>query len=315
MSTVLSAKQVAHALGGEAVGNQIKAPGPNHSPRDRSLSIRLEPSAPSGFVVFSHAGDDPIICKDYVRRRLGLPSWQPGDEQDRSIDRHHVSAFDRVAVEQESAPRPRTEDELIRINSARQIWGESGDPRGTLADQYLRLRCLVLTDDLAGTVLRFHPRCPWRDENTGSRGNVPALIAAFRSIDDDEITAIHRIALSPDGTKLDRRMLGPAHRTAVKLDKGDTDTLAIGEGIETCMAGRQLGFEPAWALGSVGSISFFPVLEHVKTLRIFAETGKASSDAIQFCGRRWSRAGRRVKIIRPTTGADLNDQLISESKK
>jgi putative DNA primase/helicase len=124
---------------------------------------------------------------------------------------------------------------------------------------------------------------------------VPALIAAFRAIDDDEITAIHRIALNPDGSKRDRRMLGIVHRAAVKLDKGDTDALAIGEGIETCMAGRQLGFVPAWALGSVGAISFFPVLDHVKTLRIFAEAGKASADATQFCGRRWSRAGRRVK--------------------
>src|SRR5262249_20448807 len=132
MST-LSAKLVARALGGDAIGiNQVSAPGPNHSARDRSLSIRLEPSAPSGFVVFSHAGDDPIICKDYVRQRLGLPSWQPGDEQERSIDLHHASAFDHGAVDQESAPRPRTDDDLIRINRALQIWGEGGDPRGTL---------------------------------------------------------------------------------------------------------------------------------------------------------------------------------------
>src|SRR5262249_9200324 len=160
------------------------------------------------------------------------------------------------------------DDDLIRINRARQIWDEAVDPRGTLAEQYLQSRCLVLTDDLAGTVLRFHPRCPWRNENTGESDRVPALIAAFRSIDDDEITAIHRIALNPDGTKRDRRMLGLVHRTAVKLDKGDSDTLAVGEGIETCMAGRQLGFMPAWALGSVGAISFFPMLDRIKTLRI-----------------------------------------------
>jgi putative DNA primase/helicase len=156
MSTVLSAKHVARALGGDAIGfNQVSAPGPNHTARDRSLSIRLEPSAPSGFIVHSHAGDDPIACRDYVRSRLGLPSWRPGDEQDRGIDRHHVNAFDRAAVEQESAPRPRTDDDLIRINRARQIWGEAGDPRGTLVERYLRSRCLVLTDDLAGASCGF----------------------------------------------------------------------------------------------------------------------------------------------------------------
>ena len=130
-------------------------------------------------------------------------------------------------------------------------------------------------------MLRFHLRCPWRNED-GRSERVPALIAAFRSIDDNEITAIHRIALKPDGTKRDRRMLGVVHRTAVKLDPGDGDTLAIGEGVETCMAGRQLGYAPAWALGSVGAISFFPLLKNVKTLLIFAETGKASADAIHF---------------------------------
>src|SRR5262249_41040583 len=160
------------------------------SPRDRSLSVRLDPAVPGGFLVFSHAGDDPIACKDYVRQRLALPNWQPGDEQDRNIDHRHVSAFDRGAVEQESAPRPRTDGHRIRINRAREIWGEAGDPRGTIAEQYLHSRCLVLTDDLAGTVLRFHPRCAWRNENTGTVEKVPALIAAFRSIDDDELTAI-----------------------------------------------------------------------------------------------------------------------------
>ena len=191
--------------------------------------------------------------------------------------------------------------------------GSSGDPRGSIAEQYLNGRRLELTSDLAGHVLRFHPRCPWRNED-GRSERVPALIAAFRSIDDDEITAIHRIALNPDCTKRDRRMLGVVHRTAVKLDPGDGDTLAIGEGVETCMAGRQLGYAPAWALGSVGAISFFPLLKNVKTLLIFAETGKASADAIQFCGRRWYRAHRRVRIVRPSVGSDLNDQLIYESQ-
>jgi hypothetical protein len=68
-------RSIARALGGEVSGRQVLAPGPGHSPRDRSLSIRIESGAPSGFVVFSHCGDDPIVCKDYVRERLGLPTW------------------------------------------------------------------------------------------------------------------------------------------------------------------------------------------------------------------------------------------------
>jgi hypothetical protein len=71
-----SPKQVAKVLGGEVVGgNQILAPGPGHSPKDRSLSIKLEASPPWDFLVHSFAGDDPIRCKDYIREKLGLPAW------------------------------------------------------------------------------------------------------------------------------------------------------------------------------------------------------------------------------------------------
>ncbi|WP_160168919.1 AAA family ATPase [Bradyrhizobium sp. Ai1a-2] len=63
-------------MGGEVTGNQVLAPGPNHSPKDRSLSIKIDPAAPGGFVVTSFANDDPLACKDYVRERLGI-RWEP----------------------------------------------------------------------------------------------------------------------------------------------------------------------------------------------------------------------------------------------
>jgi hypothetical protein len=65
------------ALGGEVSGNQILAPGPGHSPEDRSLCILFEPGAPDGFVVHSFSTDDPLACKDYVRKCLSLPSFKP----------------------------------------------------------------------------------------------------------------------------------------------------------------------------------------------------------------------------------------------
>ncbi len=66
-------------------GRQILAPGPGHSPRDRSLAVKLSPNAPDGFVVYSHVGDDWRACRDYVKQKLGIPAWQPGDEQQRTI--------------------------------------------------------------------------------------------------------------------------------------------------------------------------------------------------------------------------------------
>jgi putative DNA primase/helicase len=72
----ITLSEIARSLGGEISGDQINAPGPGHSHDDRSLSVTLEPSAPGGFLVYSHAGDDGIKCKDYVRDKCGLPSWK-----------------------------------------------------------------------------------------------------------------------------------------------------------------------------------------------------------------------------------------------
>jgi putative DNA primase/helicase len=311
---VITPQQLRAALGGEIVGQQVLCPGPGHSPNDRSLAVK--PTNNGGFVVHSHAGDDWRDCQEYVRQRLGLPPWRPGDEQQRRVPRQHLRAFDQAATNQEADERrPRTEDEKVRMEQAIRIWSSGTDPRGTLAEQYLNeQRKLELPAKLAGEVLRFHARCPWRDEDTGQTMFVPALIAAFHSFDDDRVTAIHRIALRPDASKIGRRMLGVVHRAAVKLDPIG-NMLAIGEGVETCMAARELGFAPAWALGSVGRVSKFPVLDGVKKLRILGETGKASADAVDFCVPRWRAAGRQVQVIMPDHPfSDLNDELIKRRK-
>src|SRR4051812_11164726 len=66
-------RTISRALGGEVIGSdQVLAPGPGHSPKDRSLSVRLSQHAPDGFIVHSHAGDDWRQCRDHVRSRLGM---------------------------------------------------------------------------------------------------------------------------------------------------------------------------------------------------------------------------------------------------
>lgn len=304
---MIDLRTLQRALGGEICGGQLSCPGPGHSPKDRSLCVRL---SGDDFVVYSHAGNDWRDCRDYVRRRLGLPAWQPGDGRDRRVDPSRLKNFDRAAVDAESERRPRTQEDLARIARALAIWNDAVDPRGTPAEQYLASRALALDDDVSGNVLRYHPAVPWRDENSGVTVGVPALVAAFRSIDDDQITAVQRVALTADGKKIGRRMLGIVHRAAVKLDPAGA-TLHVGEGVETALAARRLGHAPAWALGSVGGISRFPLIEGVTRLRILGEAGEASARAVELCGRRWHAAGRRVQLVMPSTGSDLNDQLMA----
>jgi hypothetical protein len=75
MSAGPTIEQLQRALGGAvtAGGTQLLCPGPGHSPEDRSLSIKLDPNAPNGFVVHSFADDDVIACRDYVAQKLNLP--------------------------------------------------------------------------------------------------------------------------------------------------------------------------------------------------------------------------------------------------
>src|SRR5271170_6887776 len=67
-----SLHQIAHRLGGQVAAGQISCPGPGHSKRDRSMTVRLSQTDADGFVVHSHAGDDFRDCRDHVRSRLGL---------------------------------------------------------------------------------------------------------------------------------------------------------------------------------------------------------------------------------------------------
>ena len=74
---MIDLKNIAYALGGEVSRDQVLAPGPNHSRQDRSLSIKLAPESPDGFVCHSFAGDDGLQCKTYIREKLGLPAFKP----------------------------------------------------------------------------------------------------------------------------------------------------------------------------------------------------------------------------------------------
>jgi hypothetical protein len=85
----------------------------------------------------------------------------------------------------------------------------------------------------------------------------------------------------------------------------------IGEGVETCMAGRQLGFKPAWAVGSAGAIGAFPLLACVNSVTAFAETDDSGANAKEIgkLAARWQVARREVLVVTPEIGGDMNDTL------
>jgi putative DNA primase/helicase len=153
------------------------------------------------------------------------------------------------------------------------------------AQRYLERRGLILPPGVDDRVLRFHKRCPFGD------GRHPCIIGLFTGISDNEPKAITRIALTSEGEKIDRKMLGPIGGAAIKLSPDDNikTMLHVGEGVETCIAGMLFGYSPAWALGSAGAIASLKVLRGIKRLLVFGEVndGGANSRSVQACADRW----------------------------
>jgi hypothetical protein len=203
---------------------------------------------------------------------------------------------------------------------ALQLWRRAFEPHGTLVEAYLRNRCLELPGEAANEAIRFHPDCPF---GTGSSSARPAMVCLVRNIVSNEPQGIHRTALAPDGSAIKRdgktfRMsLGTIAEGAIKLDPDEdvTQGLCIGEGVETCLAGRQMGLRPVWSAANTGGIEKFPILPGIEGLHLFAENDAngASAKAVEACARRWYEADRDVFVITPDVG-DLNDELLEAAR-
>ena len=91
---------------------EVLAPGPGHTSHDRSLSVRPDNAAPDGFLVHSFAGDDPILCRNYVLEKLGgrLESEKEVERQQRcslEVISEHIYRDEHGAPFLQSAQVPR----------------------------------------------------------------------------------------------------------------------------------------------------------------------------------------------------------------
>lgn len=283
--------QAAKLLGGEPVSrNGVICPGPGHSPRDRSLSVRF---TPDGFRVFSHSGDNWKTCKDHVRDRLGLKGFE------------------------NEAPRPAVvsicQEDTNRSWRAGAIWREARPISGTPAERYLAGRSV----SYRGEDLRWHSACPFGKERRG------CMVALVRNIVTNAHQAIHRTALDQSGNKLSelgsngRLSFGPIKGGAVKLteDAEASTCLAIAEGIETALSIRELpDLEnmPVWSLLSAGGVAAFPALAGLEAVWIGADndasgTGEKAAEA---AAERLTAKNITTIILMPAqAGEDLNDKV------
>jgi putative DNA primase/helicase len=290
-------RAAARALGGDVSGrDSIVCPGPGHSERDRSLSVRLIRGSEGGFLVYSHAGDSIRECKDHVRERLGLAPWRPRHRARSNIRRH--------------IPEPPTEQHAKHLSYARSIWDAAKPAKGTLVEQYLvQTRKLELPETDA---IRFHPRL----RVTHTDRFAPAMVCRTSDIHTDEFTGVHRTFLTDTAQKISKTILGRKHGSAIKIDADNkaSEGLAIAEGAETVIATRHL-YRPAWSVIDAGGMRHFPVLAGIEHLEIFADhdANGAGEAAARYCLERWKNAGAEVAIVMPpTVGSDIADFIANK---
>jgi RecA-family ATPase len=89
---MMNLRHIAAVLGGEVSGNSVRCPAPGHSAKDRGMTITFDDNAPDGFIVNLFNGGDPLEAKDYVRSKLGMPSWQPGKGNGKVDPANHANA-------------------------------------------------------------------------------------------------------------------------------------------------------------------------------------------------------------------------------
>jgi putative DNA primase/helicase len=290
--------EAARRLGGEIRDNQILAPGPGHTEKDRSLSVKFDPSAPGGMLIYSFAGDSYPACRDYVASKLGL-SLQDQSKYGRHATRKRESVRVRRTVlvsSDQSCEDKRSVRPLAH-------WNAAASPEDTPVQTYAASRQLQLPPHALRHAVLKHP--------TG--GVWPTMVALVSRVDGTPI-AIHRTFLARDGrgkapVEPKKMMLGPCRGGAVRLALPG-DVLMIGEGIETCLAAMQATGYPAWAALSTSGLRSLELPADIRNLIILADGDEAGEAAAMHAGLRWKREGRRVRIARPPSGLDFNDVVM-----
>jgi RecA-family ATPase len=69
---VLSLKQIAIALNGEIRGDEVFAPGPGHSAKDRTLSVKIKAGGEDIVVHSFSPADNDLDCLKYAREKIGI---------------------------------------------------------------------------------------------------------------------------------------------------------------------------------------------------------------------------------------------------
>lgn len=269
-------------LGGKWHRSYGTARCPAHDDRTPSLSVRDGDTEP---LLRCHAGCTSNVIIAELKRR----GWWGG--------------FDRPEERPRKLRRSAEDTRRYIVD----IWRSCRPAVGTLADLYLTLRGITIEIPPS---IRFHPALKHSD--TGLL--FPTMVAAVQG-QARQIVGLHRTFLRADGedkaqVTSPRKFLGSVRGGAVRLAASGPE-IAVGEGLETCLAYLQMTGTPTWAaLSSSGLMTVeLPALPMAASVFILVDLDPAGEQAAQVAATRFTGEGRRVNLVRPTIGRDINDVL------
>lgn len=249
-------------------------------PKDTALAVKIDDGGGSGVAKCHRCGFVENWRDDRRTNRPGKPLARPV----------------------ERAP---SRDVMLRI--VRDVLRASTALSKTPAEVYLRRRGVALPP--ADGPLRYIAALRHNPSGTAH----PAMLAPITDAITGELIGLHRTYLSSDGHKAavepPRMVLGRKAGGVVRLwpDEAVTTGLGIAEGLESALALAH-AFRPVWSCLDAGNMGAFPLLPGIECLTIAADHDEAGIRSADECARRWTEAGREVRIVMPpTAGADLND--------
>ncbi|HRO02332.1 MAG TPA: toprim domain-containing protein [Terricaulis sp.] len=258
-------ERIVSACGGILLdgGTRALIPGPNHSHKDRSVSLRLTEEGRILIHCFSPKDD----WRD-VRRALtdlGLLDDEPrGEKRDARLSPSLVVA------------QPLDEERVAR---AGRLWEESGPLKHSVAEAYLRRRA-VPAGLWGSQALRFHGRMTSLDDRAKRPALVAAISDAHGALQGVQVTLLSAHGTAKAAVATPRRVIGKLMGGTVRLADAQ-DELVIGEGIETMLTASDVFGVPAWAALSADNLARLVISLPLRRLIIAADNDEAGMRAAQ----------------------------------